>query len=100
QDLGAARWNTFRHAIWPQVRPGIIAGVVLVFVPATGQFVIPDLLGGAKTVLLGNVIQQQFGPSQNWPFGSALATIATLLVLAGLWVHARAARREREVAAE
>jgi spermidine/putrescine transport system permease protein len=95
QDLGAARWNTFRHAIWPQISPGVIAGCVLVFVPATGQFVIPDLLGGAKTVLLGNVIQQQFGPSQNWPFGSALATIAMLLVLAGLWIYARAVRTNR-----
>ncbi len=96
QDLGAARWNTFQHAIWPQMRPGAVAGIVLVFVPATGQFVIPDLLGGAKTVLLGNVIQQQFGPSQNWPFGSALATIAMLLVLMGLWLYARAAKNDRE----
>jgi spermidine/putrescine transport system permease protein len=97
QDLGASRWNTFRHAIWPQIKPGTVAGVILVFVPATGQFVIPDLLGGARTVLLGNVIQQQFGPSQNWPFGSALATAAMLLVLAALWFYARAAREQQEV---
>lgn len=96
RDLGASRWNTFRHAIWPQIKPGTIAGLVLVFVPATGQFVIPDLLGGARTVLLGNVIQQQFGPSQNWPFGSALATVAMLVVLAGLWLYARAARESQE----
>ena len=92
QALGASQWNTFRYAIWPQIKPGTIAGVVLVFVPATGQFVIPDLLGGARTVLLGNVIQQQFGASQNWPFGSALATVAMVFVLAGLWLYARAAR--------
>lgn len=97
QDLGAARWNTFRHAIWPQIKSGAIAGVVLVFVPATGQFVIPDLLGGAKTALLGNVIQQQFGPSQNWPFGSALATVAMVMVLGGLWLYARNARRGEEL---
>jgi spermidine/putrescine transport system permease protein len=96
QDLGAHRWATFRHAIWPQIRHGVIAGATLVFVPATGQFVIPDLLGGAKTVLLGNVIQQQFGPSQNWPFGSAIATIAMLFVLAGLWLYARAAKNNRQ----
>lgn len=96
RDLGASGWNTFWHAIWPQIRPGVLAGVVLVFIPATGQFVVPDLLGGAKTVLLGNVIQQQFGPSQNWPFGSAIATAAMLLVLGGLWLNARAARQTRE----
>jgi spermidine/putrescine transport system permease protein len=98
RDLGAARWKVFRHALLPQVMPGMIAGTILVFVPATGQFVIPDLLGGARTVLLGNVIQQQFGPSRNWPFGSALATIAMLLVLAAVWFHARAARSKGEVA--
>jgi spermidine/putrescine transport system permease protein len=96
QDLGAHRWAMFRHAVWPQIRHGAIAGTTLVFVPATGQFVIPDLLGGAKTVLLGNVIQQQFGPSQNWPFGSAIATVAMLFVLVGLGLYARAARNSRE----
>lgn len=94
RDLGATRWPTFRHAIWPQIRPGVLAGVLLVFIPATGQFVIPDLLGGARTVLLGNVIQQQFGPSNNWPFGSALATAAMLVVVAGLFIS----RRGREAA--
>lgn len=89
QDLGASGWNTARHAIWPQIKAGAVAGIVLVLVPATGQFVIPDLLGGAKTVLLGNVIQQQFGPSQNWPFGSALATVAMVLVLGGVLVYLR-----------
>jgi spermidine/putrescine transport system permease protein len=91
-DLGASRWNTARHAIWPQIRPGAIAGITLVLVPATGQFVIPDLLGGARTVLLGNVIQQQFGPSQNWPFGSAVSTIAMLVVLAGIYISMRTQR--------
>ena len=65
--------------------------------PATGQFVIPDLLGGAKTVLLGNVIQQQFGAGQNWPFGSAIATVAMLVVLLALWLNARVTRRKGEV---
>lgn len=93
QDLGASSGQVFRHAVLPQIAPGLLAGVFLVFVPAAGQFVIPDLLGGAKTVLLGNVIQQQFGPSRNWPFGSAIASSAMLLVLAALWYYARAARR-------
>src|SRR4029077_16769240 len=70
-DLGADGARVFRHALLPQITPGLIAGVILVFLPATGQFVIPDLLGGAKTVMLGNAIQQQFGQSRDWPFGSA-----------------------------
>lgn len=92
-DLGAGRWNTFRHAIWPQIRPGLIAGAILVLVPATGQFVIPDLLGGSKTALIGNVLEQQFNASRDWPFGSALAVPVILLVLAGLWWQARIAAR-------
>jgi spermidine/putrescine transport system permease protein len=62
-----------------------------VFVPATGQFVIPDLLGGAKTALLGSAIQQQFGPSQDWPFGSAIALVGMGVVMAALWLYARTA---------
>lgn len=80
-DLGASGWRIFRHAILPQILPGLRAGAVMVFLPATGQFVIPDLLGGGRTTLLGNLIQQQFGPSRDWPFGAALA-VAALLVLA------------------
>ena len=69
----------------------MVAGVVLVFIPATGQFVIPDLLGGAKVQMLGNVIQQQYGPSRDWPFGSAIAFIGMGVVLLGLWAYARVA---------
>ena len=90
-DLGANGPRVFRHAIVPQVLPGLVAGIVLVFIPATGQFVIPDLLGGGKTVLLGNVIAQQFRQSRDWPFGSALAVVSMAMVLVGLWVYARLA---------
>lgn len=89
-DLGASGWRLFRHALLPQISPGLSAGAILVFIAATGQFVIPDLLGGAKTVLLGNAIQQQFGFSRDWPFGSAIACLAMLLVMLGLWLLARA----------
>jgi spermidine/putrescine transport system permease protein len=94
RDLGASGWSLFRHAVLPQILPGIAAGIVLVFVPATSQFVIPDLLGGAKTALLGNVIQQQFGSSRDWPFGSALAGMTMVVVLGALWFHARIATRK------
>jgi spermidine/putrescine transport system permease protein len=88
-DLGADGPRVFRHAILPQVMPGMVAGMILVFIPATGQFVIPDLLGGAKTVMLGNAIQQQFGASRDWPFGSAIALVAMGVVLVGLWLQTR-----------
>jgi spermidine/putrescine transport system permease protein len=97
-DLGADGPRVFRHAILPQVMPGLVAGIILVFIPATGQFVIPDLLGGAKTALLGNAIQQQFGPSRDWPFGSALALVGMAVVMGGLWLYARVAgERGREL---
>jgi spermidine/putrescine transport system permease protein len=92
-DLGAGRVRVFRHAVLPQVVPGMVAGILLVFIPATGQFVVPDLLGGAKTVMLGNAIQLQFGASRDWPFGSAIAFAAMAIVLAGLWVRSRLASR-------
>jgi spermidine/putrescine transport system permease protein len=60
--------------------------------------VIPDLLGGAKTILLGNVIQQQFGASHDWPFGSAVATVSMLVVLLALWLNARVTKRKEEEA--
>lgn len=90
-DLGADGPRVFWHAVLPQVTPGLVAGVILVFIPATGQFVIPDLLGGAKVQMLGNVIQQQFLQSRDWPFGSAIAFIGMGVVLLGLWAYARVA---------
>ena len=93
-DLGADAWGVFWHALLPQIKPGLIAGSILVFIPATGQFAIPDLLGGAKTVLLGSAIQQQFGFSRDWPFGAAIACLSMGIVLVGLWVFARTAGEE------
>jgi len=96
-DLGANPAQVFRHALLPQILPGLIAGVILVFLPATGQFVVPDLLGGAKTVMLGNAIQQQFGQSRDWPFGAAIAFVALGLVMAGLWIYSRKAAKEATI---
>lgn len=96
-DLGANRWQVFRHALLPQIKPGMVAGLILVFLPATGQFVVPDLLGGARTVMLGNAIQQQFGPGRDWPFGAAIAFVALGLVIHGIWLFSRkVGRREGE----
>ncbi len=88
-DLGANRRQVFWHAVLPQILPGLTAGALLVFLPATGQFVIPDLLGGARTVMLGNIVQQQFGPSRDWPFGAAIALTALVLVLLGILLSTR-----------
>jgi spermidine/putrescine transport system permease protein len=92
RDLGAGGFQVFRHALLPQFLPGLMAGVVLVFLPATGQFVIPDLLGGGKTVMLGGAIQQQFGQSRDWPFGAAAALVALAVVVLGLWLLGRKGR--------
>jgi spermidine/putrescine transport system permease protein len=93
-DLGADGKRMFWHAVLPQILPGLVAGVVLVFILATGQFVIPDLLGGAKTVMLGNAIDQQFRASRDWPFGSAIACLGMGVVMVGLWLYARVAREK------
>jgi spermidine/putrescine transport system permease protein len=88
-DLGARRISAFRHAILPQIAPGLAAGIVLVFIPASGQFVVPDLLGGAKTSLLGNALAQQFGASRDWPFGSAIAMTGIVGLMIGLIFYSR-----------
>lgn len=88
-DLGANGWRVFQHAVLPQVKPGVAAGCILTFIPAMGTFVIPDLLGGSKTMLLGNAIQQQFGPSRDWPFGAAITLLAVIIVMLGLWLFYR-----------
>ena len=90
RDLGANRFTTFRKVIIPLTMPGIIAGAILVFLPAMTLFYIPDILGGAKSVLLGNLIQNQFLIAENWPRGSAVSVVLTLvlatLILIYLWV--------------
>lgn len=96
-DLGANRLRVFRHALLPQIKPGLVAGLLLVFLPATGQFVIPDLLGGAKTVLLGNALQQQFGSSGDWPFGAAVAVLGLSAVSIALCCVARSTGRQAEI---
>lgn len=89
RDLGANKITTFRRVIIPLTMPGIIAGCILVFLPAMTIFYIPDILGGAKSILLGNLIQNQFLIGENWPLGSAVSAVLTLvlatLILVYLW---------------
>lgn len=89
RDLGGSRWSVFRHGVYPQISAGLWAGLILVFLPALGQFVVPDLLGGAKTVLLGNVLQQQFGVSRDWPLGAAITTVFLLIISASIFLYGR-----------
>lgn len=94
-DLYASRWVTLWEIVLPVVKPGIIAGCILVFVPSLGAFLAPDLLGGAKTFMIGSLIDEQFRGSQgNWPFGAAAAMILMTLVLIVLMFYARAQARE------
>ena len=93
-DLYASRWTTLREIVIPVVKPGIVAGCILVFVPSLGAFLAPDLLGGAKTFMIGSLIDEQFKGSQgNWPFGAAAAMILMTLVMLVLLAYARAAAR-------
>jgi len=94
-DLYASRWVTLREIVVPVVKPGIVAGCILVFIPSLGAFLAPDLLGGAKTYMIGSLIDEQFkGSLGNWPFGAAAAMILMTLVLAVLMLYARSAARE------
>jgi|CXWL01.1.fsa_nt_gi spermidine/putrescine transport system permease protein len=92
--LGATEWRRFVRVTWPLTVPGVIAGALLVFIPTLGSFLTSDLLGGAKVVLIGNLIQNQFTSGRNWPFGSALAFLLMAVVLLGMLVRLRWARDE------
>ena len=94
KDLYGGRWETFRHVTWPHTFQGVLAGSVLVFLPAVGDFVSAQLLGGPDEFMIGNLIQQQFYGAENWPFGAALTTV--LMLFLGIWMlfYLRSAARE------
>lgn len=79
-DLGAKPWTAVWHVIVPLAMPGVRAGSILVFIPCLGAYLTPDLLGGAKTVMIGNLVQNQFTTARDWPFGSALSLTLMMLV--------------------
>ena len=97
QDLYAGRLQTLRRIIIPLAAPGIIAGCVLVFIPAIGAFLAADLLGGGKQMMIGNLIQMQFGFSRDWPLGSALSVVVMAIVMIGLVLMARKGRGAGEL---
>jgi len=88
-DLGASRFSAFVRVILPLTMPGVIAGIVLFFIPTFGSFVTPQLLGGTRDVMMGNIIDNQFGEAFNWPFGAALSIIMTLVVILAMTLFFR-----------
>ncbi|MBP1871867.1 spermidine/putrescine transport system permease protein [Ensifer adhaerens] len=92
-DLGAGPIRTFWRIILPLTAPGIVGGAIIVFIPALGNFVVPAILGGAKVMMLGNLIEQQFLAARNWPFGSALAMMVMSVMLVLLLVYVFASGR-------
>ncbi len=93
-DLYATRRKVLRRIIIPLVKPGIIAGSILVFIPSLGAFVTPRVLGGGKKMMLGNLIELQFGAGRNWPLGAALSVTLLALVMAALLMYVRTTQRD------
>ena len=88
-DLGATPSRSFFHVVLPLTRGGIIAGCMLVFIPATGEFVIPELLGGADTLMIGKVLWQEFFNNRDWPIASAVAILLLGILLVPIYVYYR-----------
>jgi spermidine/putrescine transport system permease protein len=100
KDLYGGRWQTFRNVTFPHTFQGVLAGGVLVFLPAVGDFVSAQLLGGPDEYMVGNLIQQQFFAAENWPFGAALTTVMMAFLLVFMVAYLRsAARASREATA-
>jgi len=93
-DLGANDVQAFFRVVLPLTLPGVIAGCILVFIPAIGSFITPDLLGGTAGIMIGNLIQGQFRGSGNWPLGSAASIVMMAIVMLGLVVYLRLGNRK------
>ena len=94
QDLYANRLRAFFRVTLPLTKAGIVAGTILVFIPSFGAFVTPDLLGGSKSDMIGNLIVQQFGMASDWPFGAAISTVLLVAMLIGTVFYFRSLRSE------
>ena len=91
-DLGAGPWQTLIHVTLPLVKPGIVSGVLLTYILSIGSFLTPDLLGGTESMMIGNLIAQQFGASRDWAFGSALSFLLMYATFIILWIRTIKAR--------
>ncbi len=95
-DLGSRPWNIFRTVTIPLTMPGIIAGSLLVFIPATGEFVIPDLLGGGNVLMIGKVLYSEFNSNQDWPIASAVAIVLLVLLVLPMMLYHKYQARDTE----
>ncbi len=95
-DLYASRWATLRRVIVPIVKPGLVAGSILVFIPCLGAYVTPRILGGGKNMMIGNFIDLQFGQGRNWPLGAALSITLLIIVTIALVYYVRAINGEKK----
>ncbi len=95
-DLYASRFKVMWRIILPIIKPGVIAGSILVFVPSLGAYVTPRILGGGKNLMIGNLIELQFGQGKNWPLGAALAVTMLLIVLLALIFYMRISQRSEQ----
>jgi len=93
-DLGAMPFVAFRKITFPLTLPGVAAGSILVFISALGMFVVPDVMGGAKSALIGNLIQNQFLSARDWPFGSALSIVLAILALVLIVLYYKAIQKQ------
>ena len=93
-DLYASRWKVMKRVILPLVKPGVVAGSILVFIPSLGAYVTPRVLGGGKNLMLGNLIELQFGQGRNWPLGAALSLTLLAIVMIALIVYVRSAQKQ------
>jgi len=93
-DLYASGWAVLRRVVWPLTKPGVIAGCILVFIPSVGAFITPDLLGGARSMMVGNLIQHEYLVARDWPFGSAVAFVLMGVVMLGVMAYFRVERAD------
>lgn len=101
RDLGAGRWATFRRVTLPLTVPGIMTGSLLTFIPMTGEYVVPEILGGAKSFLVGNLVANEFRTAIDWPFGAALsmALVAAMLVVIFIYIRVLGKRADENLEA-
>src|SRR5687768_5063004 len=93
-DLGAPPSRAFLRVMLPMTLPGVVAALVLVFVPVVGAFITPDIMGGGKVEMIGTLINRQFGESRNWPFGSSISLVLMIMVLIGVIAYFRSSSGE------
>jgi len=92
-DLGSSAWKSLKTISIPLAMPGILIGLIFVFVPSMGNFVVPELLGGGKTVMIGNLVRDQFLKARDWPFGATFALILTIILVVLIFIQSRVSKK-------